>query len=249
MQYKPFPKKYFNLNQDSKTTNDLSIANIDSRLLPYRLKYLKEFIMNMPRNGKVLDLGSGTGKASVIVKTYRPDIQVYATDVSDLGQYFPSNIIFKQGSAEDLKNLYEENFFDGIISLHLLEHLIFPMDMMDGVRFVLKRGGRVFIETPNWTRLFIPFSYMFFYGDYTHIRPYSVFAITKLFVEFQINPLFVKTARTNFWFSKTNRSLKKKNKFVSSAVIANESRGFIMRVIGKIINPLIRDVIIAIGEK
>ena len=249
MEYKSFPNKYFNLNQDNKTKSDLSLSNIDSRLSPYRLRYLKDFIMNIPKNGKVLDLGSGTGKASVIIKVYRPDVSVYATDISDLGQYFPDDIFFKQGSAENLKNLYEEDFFDGVVSLHLIEHLVFPMDMMGGVRHILKRGGKIFIETPNWTRVFVPFSYMFFYNDYTHIRPYSIFAITKLFIEFQIKPVIMKTVRTNSWFSKTNKSLKKIEKFVSSAVIANESRGFLMRLIGKIINPMIRDVIIAIGEK
>ncbi len=249
MNYKSFPKKYFNISQGNNKNDDFTLESLDKNLSPYRLKYLKPFIMNLPKNAKLLDLGSGTGKACMIVKAYRPDVQLYATDISDLGEHFPKDIDFKQGSAEDLKSLYPENFFDGIISLHLIEHLIFPMDMIDGIRHVLKKGGRVFIETPNWTRVFVPFSYMFFYNDYTHIRPFSVFAMTKLFVEFNLKPITIKPARTNFWFGKTNRSLKKGKKFVSSAVTANESRGLLMRIVGKIANPMIWDVLIAIGEK
>src|SRR3972149_6057601 len=46
--------------------------------------------------------------------------------------------------------------FDVIMVAHILEHLHFPLILGSEIRRVLKKGGRVYVETPNWTSVFVP---------------------------------------------------------------------------------------------
>lgn len=75
--------------------------------------------------------------------------------------------------------------FDTVIFTHVLEHLQRPLDLGPEISRVLKPGGRLYIETPNWTSLLIP-SYRFrhkqqgpfnFYDDPTHLKPWSIHGI------------------------------------------------------------------------
>ncbi len=64
---------------------------------------------------------------------------------------------------------------------HVLEHLTNPLDVGKEIKRVLKTGGRLYVETPNWVSLFIP-SFGFhreqqgpfnFFDDPTHLKPWS----------------------------------------------------------------------------
>ena len=71
--------------------------------------------------------------------------------------------------------------FDVIMVAHILEHLHFPLILGSEIRRVLKKGGRVYVETPNWTSVFVPsFGYkrhlvgtFNFFDDHTHVKPWS----------------------------------------------------------------------------
>ena len=56
-----------------------------------------------------------------------------------------------------------------------------PFDIAPEISRVLARGGRIYVEAPNWTSLFVP-SFGFyrrqkgplnFYDDPTHLKPWS----------------------------------------------------------------------------
>ena len=180
-----FPQKYFHSSSDTGKITPTPLAFFRQPLL--------SFILNLPAQARILDAGCGGGKVSQLVKTHRPDVKIYANDISEVGQYLPVGVEFKKVSVESLDQAYPPDFFDAIICLHVIEHLLYPMRMILAIRSVLKPGGQLFIETPNWTRLFIPFSPgQFFWNDYTHIRPFSTFSLRKLLEEHEFSAVMTR---------------------------------------------------------
>lgn len=59
---------------------------IDDNVLTPRIETEKmvEFaIKHVPQNGKLIDIGTGSGAIAIAVKTHRPDLDVWATEVTD----------------------------------------------------------------------------------------------------------------------------------------------------------------------
>ena len=118
---------------------------------------LDDFIRSLPEGASVLDAGCGPGKILHHIAKIRPDLRVKACDIRDTSAQLPSGVVFQVGSVENLGHLYGENEFDAIITQHVIEHLLFPMPFIEGCKQVLKPGGLLYIETPNWIRAYLPF--------------------------------------------------------------------------------------------
>jgi len=155
--------------------------------------YLKDFIRDIPQKGKVLDIGCGSGKTLRLIKEMRPDLICSAIDFEDTKARIPKEVQFSVGSAEDLRAHYQREMFDAVICQHVIEHLLYPTKLLENINFVTKKGGSLFMETPNWTRLFIPFSKNFFWNDYTHVRPFSKYALSKLVENYDFSVSYAKT--------------------------------------------------------
>ena len=183
-----------------------------------RNKFLTRFISQLPEGARVLDVGCGTGKTLLYLASARPDLYLYAVDINDVGAKLPSCVDFQIAKVEELVDIFQENLFDAVICQHVIEHLQFPMKMLDSFKKILKPGGVVYFETPNWTRLFIHFSFNFFWNDYTHIRPYSKMTFKRLLSNFNFTLLELRS-------------------FSSAPLISR-----------KIIGPLIPDVLVAIAK-
>lgn len=154
---------------------------------------LTYFLKQIPKNGKVLDVGCGTGKALRAIKEQRPDIVIVGLDpVNQLPESL-REVSFVQGSAEELPSIFKEDEFDGVFCQHLLEHLLFPEKFFEGVGYILRRGGVCFVETPNWSRLLLFFHKSYFYNDPTHRRPFTKRAILELFKMGGLQTLRLKT--------------------------------------------------------
>lgn len=209
-------------------------------------RHVISFIESLPQGARVLDVGCGAGKTMKIIKVLRPDIRVDGMDFTDMREFLPEDIDFVQGNVDSLADLYPENAFDAVICQHVVEHLLYPVPIMNGIRTVLKPGGRAFIETPNWTRLFLPFSHLWFWNDYTHVRPSSKYAMYRLLSEndFQVEALI--TTSSCLWFPRKG-SGPATGKAVSR--VTGYRHGFLSRLAARLLNPLMRDVMIGIGRK
>lgn len=251
MQYTAFPDAYFGSARKTPATT-ITPQELDRNIAPFR-RHLARFIKTLPQNAVVLDAGCGSGKAARMVRVYRPDITVKALDISDVSEFLPSEVEFKIGSVEEVHTLFGEEVFDAIICLHVIEHLPYPMQMILSFRSALKPGGAVFFETPNWTRLFIPFSHMFFWNDYTHVRPFSPFAMTKLLSEFEFGVEKLITVGACQWFvprlQKAPTTSASHQVSSSPKADPNKSRGLFFRIVARVLNPLMRDTLIAVGRK
>ena len=107
----------------------------------------KMIAMDLIKDGtgkKALDAGCYRGWFSLGLKRKKYD--VYACDLHD-GQGIP----FVKYAQADLNKIlpYEDNFFDLIISLEVLEHLDNPSFTISEFRRVLKKDGELILTTPN----------------------------------------------------------------------------------------------------
>jgi SAM-dependent methyltransferase len=184
---KAFSSRYF--GEPSKVDHDQEYYL--KRMPRYRKRHLFSFIMSIPKNGSVLDLGCGKGKTVRLIQAFRPDVRIVAVDITDMKAYLPDTVTFIQASSDTIMGVLPPQSFDAIVSEHVIEHIVYPNSYFESCFTLLKDGGRVFIETPNWTRLFLPFSPLYFWNDYTHIHPYSRTALRRAFVEYGFREEYV----------------------------------------------------------
>lgn len=111
-------------------------------------------------SGRVLEIGAGSGEVLSFLKDYYDEY--VATELSEerikyLREIFGEDDKIKiiQNDIED-KNLdFSAGYFDTIIMVAVIEHLIDPISVVQYCYSLLKPGGKLLIDTPNaakWTR-------------------------------------------------------------------------------------------------
>jgi 2-polyprenyl-3-methyl-5-hydroxy-6-metoxy-1,4-benzoquinol methylase len=239
-----FPKGYFS---ESYTSHMPTAAELDRDLAPFK-STLVAFVKGLPENAKLLDAGCGVGKAIKTVRAYRPDVEISAMDISDVAAYLPEHVKFQVASVEQIGDIYAENSFDAIICQHVIEHLIYPMDMMQNFKKVLKPDGRLFLETPNWSRALIPFSPTYFWNDYTHIRIFTKNTMRKLMHDFNFDILSIKTVSSSEVVVRDD-SVKKIGKVFNKGgrSVMAFIRKVILTIFLRITNPFLFDILIVVA--
>ena len=104
--------------------------------------------------GRVLDVGTGTGRLAIEFAKGIPAVEVVGLDLSDVAlelardnaqeSQASSRVSFERGDAEDMP--FGDDTFDLVISgntLHLLEN---PVRMFNEIQRVLKLGGRFLVS-------------------------------------------------------------------------------------------------------
>ncbi len=109
-----------------------------------------------------------------------PEIEIHGVDLLEKSEV-PDFVIYKRIDL-DLGILpYPNDFFDAIIFAHVIEHLRYPLHLGSEINRVMEQGGAIYIETPNWTSMFVP-SFGFkreqgnpfnFFDDLTHLKPWT----------------------------------------------------------------------------
>lgn len=88
---------------------------------------------------------------------------------------------YKQVDLDNGVLPFPDEYFDAIIFTHVIEHLSKPLQLGKEIHRVLKKGGKIYVEAPNWTTILVP-SFGFhreqhgpfnFYDDPSHIKPWT----------------------------------------------------------------------------
>ena len=127
------------------------------------------FAMSESYKGKkldILDYGGGGGQFALVCKSHFPEATVYITDISDeslLKEWSASNV---QIPFKDFQK--NETQFDYIFMNDVFEHVSDPLFVLKQMKKKLKKGGKVFIDTPKQFWIY-PFTKMFSKSLYTKV--------------------------------------------------------------------------------
>ena len=140
----------------------------------------RAFFKSLDNAHRLLDIGCGQGKNAIEIKELHPNIEIHGVDLLDEKQV-PAFLHYRLVNLDEGVLPYPDETFDAIVLAHILEHLHFPLRLGSEIQRVLKKDGKVYVETPNWTSVFVPsFGYrrhlvgtFNFYDDHTHVRPWS----------------------------------------------------------------------------
>lgn len=187
-------KKYYAYNKSEKKgiVQILREYLIEHYYSPNLLSFLMStFIKKVPampsykKNGKILDLGCGTGDTLFLLK--KLGWETYGIDMDDNA--------LETGRESGLKNLklgtykdlvkYPDNYFDAIRLYHVIEHLDDPFLCISLIKKKLKRNGELIVGTPNIKSLlgFIFKSYWYNLDSPRHLYLFSPGTLKRLIKE------------------------------------------------------------------
>ena len=157
--------------------------------------------------GNILDLGCGDGTHAKSVDDLGVG-DVFGIDLSgyiiDKAKNKYPDVNFKKASAYELP--YDDNFFDFIYSIDIIEHLKTPEKMLKEVKRVLRKDGICIIQTPNYPvkRLYDFYNTVFkksfkrsFRDDPTHFYKFTSLGLKRMcskyftIIEFKTRNIFL----------------------------------------------------------
>lgn len=117
----------------------------------------------LPPNGKLLDLATGTGDIAFAARKAAPQAQIIGADFAipmmRVGQRLPMGGDIAWNAADALNLPYKDETFDAVVSGYLVRNVIdIPRSLREQMR-VLKTGGRIVIldTSPPPNTLLKPF--------------------------------------------------------------------------------------------
>lgn len=157
--------------------------------LPTRTKVVHKHLSKAP-GLKVLDIGTGDGSLGKVLKPYS-DIDLDGVDVSktaaQIASQYYKNIYVGDITDQEFSKSFENDVYDAVVSLEVIEHLIDPYELLTVVKRVLKAGGVFFVSTPNiaWWKYRLDLLKGIFidedpcYGDLDHLHFFTLDSLVK----------------------------------------------------------------------
>lgn len=107
------------------------------------------------------------------------------------GEYFEKWNGYQLGNLEECKFNFPDQFFEGFILSHVIEHIVDPTCLIENIVRTSKKGSLIYVEFPSPHTISIPKKETFgdlcvisnFYDDKTHLKIYSLDSIKNLFGE------------------------------------------------------------------
>jgi SAM-dependent methyltransferase len=149
-----------------------------------------EFYRRVKESRKILELGCGSGLNYRNLRLLASPADFYGVDLLP-PEEAPEGILYSQLNLDTDALPYPDGSFDAILFTHVIEHLRNPLALGKEINRVLKPGGVIYVETPNWTSMLVP-SFRFrrdqhnpfnFFDDPTHIRPYTSHSLFEFLQE------------------------------------------------------------------
>lgn len=162
------------------------------------LDFMKEILVNLKNDAKVLEIGAGTAIDSAYLAKEFPHLRFYGTDISQRSIDLGNKIIKAMGAKVELvlddatKSKFDDEFFDLIFSQGVVEHFSDPSLIMREQVRILKNGGYLVIDVPQKYNPYTIYKHRAIkrgewpYGWETE---YSVWGLRKLGKQYGLKPL------------------------------------------------------------
>lgn len=97
---------------------------------------------DFPQGSRILDVGCGNG--AFVIEAKKAGLDAWATELSDS----PLPFYAYRGELEALN--FPTDHFDAITLHDVLEHVVDPVSLLKEVRRILKQGGKLFLDLPDY---------------------------------------------------------------------------------------------------
>ncbi|MBI4097261.1 MAG: class I SAM-dependent methyltransferase [Candidatus Levybacteria bacterium] len=167
------------------------------------------------KQGKALDVGCAYG---FMLQKFPDSFEKFGVDISEHAiaeakKRLP-NATLKVASAEN-ELPFPDSFFDIVICNDVIEHLENPRTALENIRKVLKKGGILYLNTPNfnWLRKNI-FAYADKKEHHISLLPHKTLFDLLTEVGFNIINHYTYTSITFFFFVKFHSNLGHESAFI-----------------------------------
>lgn len=108
--------------------------------------YIRRYV-DASRTKKILDAGCGRGEYSRLLARLLPNAHISAVDILRVKEWEspPPNVTFL---VQDLQNLAQENEYDLVVSVDVLEHIPNNIDVIARIARALRPGGYFYLAVP-----------------------------------------------------------------------------------------------------
>lgn len=143
---------------------------------------LQAFVL---KDGQMLDLGSSNGRIFTILDRLRITDHTNGADIADYLSVGKPKESFKTFDFSTAIFPYEDNTFDAITNIEVVEHLENPYHFLREVGRIMKPGGLLILSTPNPLHIFNRLSFLLrgkfyrFLDGNDHIMLFAHYVLTK----------------------------------------------------------------------
>lgn len=136
---------------ESYYSSEYELTEFFSPITKKRYEEILDGFEHLKKTNNLLDVGSGSAFFAEIA-TQR-GWKVFGTELTDesIRKAEEKGVIMSKGKLEDIE--YESDFFDLIVCIEVIEHVSFPTPFTKELQRVLRKGGAVYISTPNFDSL------------------------------------------------------------------------------------------------
>lgn len=106
----------------------------------------------IPYHSRLLEVGCGDGKTKLELEAHVAGVQYTGIDLNPA--VWENKMRFVAGRANDIP--FANGTYDVILSMYVVEHLVFPHRYFDEAWRVLKPGGSLFTIAPNFANKLMP---------------------------------------------------------------------------------------------
>lgn len=150
-------KDYLWLNKNKFLRMDANVPLLDKKRRDFhidRYKFVVDYLKTKTNGSpRILDAACGTGYGSDILKKLNPE-HILGLDISPDTINYAKNKYASENCEFRVCNVVEMNDCkiperDVIVSFETIEHIEAPLKLLDNFKKILKKGGLLFISTPN----------------------------------------------------------------------------------------------------
>ena len=148
-----YSEEYFTVadKQTHHGENDYITSTINADFSE-NIKFFKKYV----NGGNFLEIGCATG--AMLYQLQQNGFNVTGVEISEFAaktgkEKYGINIINSSFSSELIKNELTTNYFDVIYMGDVLEHIANPLEALQNMNLLLKKGGYLFVDVPSTLNL------------------------------------------------------------------------------------------------
>lgn len=132
-------------------STEYELTEFFSPITAKRYEELLNGFEHLKQTNNLLDVGSGSAFFAEIA--LKRGWNVFGTELTDatILKAEQKGIKMSKGKLEDIH--FESNFFDLVVCIEVIEHVSFPKEFVSEIHRSLRKGGAVYISTPNFDSL------------------------------------------------------------------------------------------------